>query len=194
MMRLKMIKQRKFHPQEGVRGLQEAFYDHHYAMASTKARRTEGEGQDVQKNAAIQQADVMEPVNSEEMGKVEPLRSQMFSMKKFTAEGEFHKVKAWRVANGNEQDSGLYPNKSSPTEVALSILSCLTVVTYNNSYRMAKIDVKWTFIQTEMEGPPVYIKCNKKLAKLIMEVLLGLQKYVQKDGVLYCRLLKALYG
>jgi hypothetical protein len=165
MTRLKMIKQRKFHPQEGVHGLQEAFYDHHYAMASTKARRTEGEGQDVQKNAAIQQADVMEielfhvdlqalqPLNSEEMGEVEPLRSQMFSMKKFTTEGEFHKVKAWRVANGNEQDSSLYPNKSSPTEVALSILSCLTMVTYNNSYRMAKIDVKC--IQTEMEGPPV---------------------------------------
>jgi hypothetical protein len=50
----------------------------------------------------------------------------------------------------------------------------------------------------EMEGPPVYIKCNKCLMKLIVKVLLGLQKglqnYAQKDGVLYCRLLKALYG
>ena len=65
---------------------------------------------------------------------------------------------------------------------------------YNNSYKMAKIDVKGAFIQTEMEGPPVYIKCDKRLTKLIVEVLPGLRKYMHKDGVLYCRLLKALYG
>ncbi len=38
---------------------------------------------------------------------------------------------------------------------------------------------------------PRLIKCDKCLMKLIVEVLLGLRKYVQKDGVLYCRLLKA---
>jgi len=45
-----------------------------------------------------------------------------------------------------------------------------------------------------MEGPPVFIKCDKRLTKLIVEVLPGLRKYMHKDGVLYCRLLKALYG
>jgi hypothetical protein len=98
------------------------------------------------------------------------------------------------VANGNKQDPSLYPDKSSPTVTVHSILSYLTMAAYNNSYKMANIDVKGAFIQTEMEGPPVYIKCDKRLMKLIVEVLLGLKKYMQKDGVLYCRLLKALHG
>jgi hypothetical protein len=67
-------------------------------------------------------------------------------VEKFATEGEFDKVKARMVANGNEQDPSLYPDKSSPTVMVHSILSCLTVAAYNNSYNMAKIDVKGAFI------------------------------------------------
>ena len=45
-----------------------------------------------------------------------------------------------------------------------------------------------------MEGPPLYICCDKELTPLIVEQLPGLKKYVTSDGKLYCRLLKALYG
>jgi hypothetical protein len=102
----------------------------------------------------------------------------MFSVEKFTMEGEFDKVKARMVANGSEQDPSLYPDKSSPTVAVHFILSCLTMGAYNNSYKMAKIYIKGAFIQMEMEGPPVYIKCDKRLMKLIVEVLPGLQMYV----------------
>ncbi len=70
----------------------------------------------------------------------------MFSVEKFAMEGEFDKVKAQMVANGNKQDPSLYTNKSSPTVMVHSILSCLTVAAYNNSYEMAKVDVKGAFI------------------------------------------------
>lgn len=39
-----------------------------------------------------------------------------------------------------------------------------------NGYKMAKVDVKGALIQTEMEGPPIHIKCNKRLMKLTAEV------------------------
>jgi hypothetical protein len=84
----------------------------------------------------------LQPVQPEEMGGFEPLQSHMFSGKRFTVEGEFDKVKARMVANGNEQDPSQYPDKSSPTVAVRSILSCLTMVAYLNSYKMAKIDVK----------------------------------------------------
>jgi len=45
-----------------------------------------------------------------------------------------------------------------------------------------------------MVGPPVYIKCDPGLTKLIVDVLPAIKKYVTSEGVLYCRLLKALYG
>jgi len=60
--------------------------------------------------------------------------------------------------------------------------------------QICKIDIKGAFIQTEMEGPPVYVRCDKNLTKLIIQVLPAIKKYVTATGTLYCRLLKALYG
>ena len=40
----------------------------------------------------------------------------------------------------------------------------------------------------------MYMRCNKELTRLIVEVYPDLKKFVSKAGYLYCRLLKALYG
>ena len=96
--------------------------------------------------------------------------------------------------HGNEQDPLLFPNKSSSTVAIHSILSCLTVAAYTGVQEAAKIDVKGAFIQTPMEGPPVYMRCDKNLTKLIVEVYPQFKKYVSKDGYLYNRLKKALCG
>jgi hypothetical protein len=45
-----------------------------------------------------------------------------------------------------------------------------------------------------MEGPPVYMRCNPDLTRLIVEIYPELKQYVTKRGYLYCKLLKALYG
>ena len=100
--------------------------------------------------------------------------SHLFTVEKFLANGEHDKCKSRLVLHGNEQDPLLFPNKSSPTVAIHSILSCLTVA--------AKIDVKGAFIQTPMEGPPVYMRCDKNLTKLIVEVYPQFKKYVSKDG------------
>ena len=73
-------------------------------------------------------------------------------------------------------------------------MSCLTVVACNPEYNVAKLDVKGAFIQTEMSGTPVYIKCTRQLRDLIVDLYPEYEKYVGRDGVLYCKLLKALYG
>jgi hypothetical protein len=59
---------------------------------------------------------------------------------------------------------------------------------------MVKIDVKGMFVQTEMVGPPVHIKCRKKVADLMLKRFPGLKRYIGDDGLLYLKLLKALYG
>ncbi len=61
-------------------------------------------------------------------------------------------------------------------------------------YIMAKIDVKGAFVQTEMVGPPVYIKCRKKVTDLMLKRFPRLKRYIGNDGLLYFKLLKALYG
>ncbi len=189
-----MKKRKRLLLHEGVPGLQEAFYDRVIMpWPAPRSRKMKNKMQQETRQSTID-IQALQPVHPEEMGENEALRSHMFSIEKFNAEGEFEKVRAWMVANGNEQDPSLYPDKSSPTVAIHLILSCLAVAAYNNSYKMAKIDVKGAFIQTKMEGPPVCIKYDRRLMKLIVKVLPGLKKYVQRDGVLYCRLLKALYG
>ena len=73
-------------------------------------------------------------------------------------------------------------------------MACLAIATANGIKEVGKIDVKGAFIQTEMKGPPLYIRCEKDLTKLIVKQLPGIAKYVMADGKLYCRLLKDLYG
>ena len=107
---------------------------------------------------------------------------------------EHDKFKSRLVFDGNEQDTELFPDRSSPTAALHSIMACLAVAASNGLTRIGKIDVKGAFIQTEMESPSVYVRIDKNLTCLIVELLPGIQKYVTKDGTLYCQLLKALYG
>jgi hypothetical protein len=57
-----------------------------------------------------------------------------------------------------------------------------------------KLDVKGAYIQTEMQGAAVFMRCNRWLTEWMVKTLPGLSKYVTKDGIMYCKLLKALYG
>ncbi len=59
-----------------------------------------------------------------------------------------------------------------------SIITALAVAACNPCIKAAKIDVKGDFIQTKMVSPPVFTKCRPKLTKLIIKLLLRLQKYV----------------
>ena len=118
----------------------------------------------------------------------------MFTVDKFLADGAFDKCKGHVVLHGNEQDPEMYLDRSSPTVAVHSIFACLTAAAHAGFKEVAKIDVKGAFIQTPMEGPPVYMRCNKDLTKLIVEVYPKMQKFVSTAGCLYCPLLKALYG
>jgi hypothetical protein len=93
------------------------------------------------------------------------------------------------VANGNEQDPEIYYDRSS------SIFTSLLVAAVNISYIITKIDVKGAFVQTKMKGTAdVYIEFRPSLTEQIIKVLPGLKKYIVVDGMLYCKLFKALYG
>jgi hypothetical protein len=68
------------------------------------------------------------------------------------------------------------------------------VVACNPQYKVAKLDVKGAFIQTEMSGTPVYVKCLGKLRDIILKVFPSMKRYLGSDRVLYGVLRKALYG
>jgi len=169
-------------------------------------RLHQGSHNDVRRNEGIKRAEIEEvlmcfvtlgallPVLKSELEGAVALSCHMFTIEKFLTNGEHDKFKTCIVAHGNEQDIILYPDCSSPTVSMQAIMACLAIAAYINNLKLAKIDVKGAFIQTEMKGRPVYIHCNKKLTQLITEVIPGIRRYVCQDETLYCRLLKALYG
>jgi hypothetical protein len=104
------------------------------------------------------------------------------------------KFKSQLVPHGNEQDTLLYPDRSSPTVGIHTIMMGVIIASCNTDYLVGKLDVKGAFIQTEMTGTPVYIKCVDTLRKLIVKTYPTLKAYVDDNGALYCKLKKALYG
>jgi hypothetical protein len=74
------------------------------------------------------------------------------------------------VLHGNEQDTSLYPDRSSPMVSVHAILTCLLLAVCNPGYMLVKIDVNGAFIQTEIMGTPVYINCMRQLKDLILEL------------------------
>ncbi len=73
-------------------------------------------------------------------------------------------------------------------------MTCLVIGACNADCVIGKLDVKGAFIQTEMTGMPVYVQCRGKLKDLMVKILPNLKKNIGSDGMLYCRLRKALYG
>jgi hypothetical protein len=106
----------------------------------------------------------------------------------------FLNLKSRLVLHGNEQETSLYPDRLPPTVFVQAIITCLALEACNTAYMLGKINVKGAFIQTEMSGRPVYIQCTRQLKDLILDLYPEYSKYIGKDGVLYCKLLKSLCG
>jgi hypothetical protein len=117
---------------------------------------------------------------------LKPLGCHLFTVQKYDASGGHDKYKSRLVSHGNEQDTSLYPDRSSPTVSVHAIMTCLAIAACNATYTMGKIDVKGAFIQTEMSGTPVYIKCGGNLKKQILGIYPAFSKYVGPDGLMPC--------
>jgi hypothetical protein len=76
----------------------------------------------------------------------EVLRSFIFLVEKFLANGDFDKVKGRIVANGAQQSRELYPNWSSPTVGIHSIMTCLIMAAQLDDYILSKVDVKGAYL------------------------------------------------
>jgi hypothetical protein len=88
----------------------------------------------------------------------------------------------------------MFPNKSSPTVVTHSVFTVLGLVTAMKWLIAMNIDIKGAFLQTPMTGAPIYMRLDPKLTKFAINFFPYMTKMVEKDGCLYTRMLKAIYG
>jgi hypothetical protein len=134
-------------------------------------------------------------VNKVDIAKgAEVLNSHMFVVEKQHANGEYDKTKGRLVADGRDQDPSMFPNKSLLTVAIHSVFMVLGLVAALKWLIVIKIDIKGAFLQTLMTGEPIYMRLDSKLTKFAINLFLDMEKMADKDGCLYTRMLKAIYG
>ena len=89
------------------------------------------------------------------------LKSHMFVVAKHLASGEFDKMKARLVADGRDQEPGLYPDKSSPTVAIHSVFTVLGLMAEKPWRVTVKIGIKGALVQTPMKGESTYMRLDK---------------------------------
>jgi hypothetical protein len=122
------------------------------------------------------------------------LKSHMFLVCKYLANGVFEKVKARLVSDGQDQDVNLYLDKSLPMVALQSVFTVLGLGAMKTWRKIIKIDLKGAFVQTPMKGQPTYMKLDPKITKYAVELYTEYSNYVEGDGCLYTVMLKVMYG
>ena len=122
------------------------------------------------------------------------LKSHIFMVEKYLANGSFYKMKARLVANGRDQDAEMYPDKSSPMVAVHSVFTALGLASGKPWQIVIKIDIKGAFVQTPMKGEPVYMKIDRKISQYVINMFPESANMLEDDECLYTLLLKAMYG
>ena len=143
------------------------------------------------------QKSVWTPVRTESLTEKERsgiIRSSMFLKEKFLANGEFEKLKARLVADGNMQDRTLYEDLSAPKASTCSVFGVLAIAAKQGRCT-AVIDIGGAFLQAKMTGEvAVYMRLDRLMTAMLTQLDASYESYVDKKGRLTVRLDRALYG
>jgi hypothetical protein len=128
------------------------------------------------------------------------IRSSMFITKKHDAKGIFQKWKARLVAGGDGQEKSLYENVSSPTVAHESVTMMLAAAAITGEH-IATADVTGAYLECDLDpSDEVIMKLDDKLVEILMDIgddgkgNTDIREYRDSNGVVYVKLLKALYG
>ena len=114
-----------------------------------------------------EELNALKPLKTEPPGAV-VLESHMFVNRKHSATGEYEKTKARFIAEGGGQDAKLYPDKLSPTLATHILWFVLAMYAGLSGYLMSKVDVKGAFLETHMEGAPVYMRVRRNIVTYLL--------------------------
>ena len=125
------------------------------------------------------------------------IRYSMFLKEKFTASGEYDKLKARLVAGGNQQDKELYENlcRISPTAYTTSALSMTAIAACE--VRLAIVmDIGGVFFNADITSTciKVYMQLNRVLTNMLVQIDPKDAHCVEDRDTFVVLLDKALYG
>ena len=101
------------------------------------------------------------------------IRCLMFLKEKFTASGEYEKLKARLVAGGDQQDKGLYEDLclSSPTASTTSVLAIAAIAACEGR-SVTVMDIGGAFLNADITstGIKVHMRLNRVLTDLLVKI------------------------
>eukprot|EP01042_Synura_sphagnicola_P036291 gene36291-biopygen592 len=142
--------------------------------------------------------EVFHPVYLRDMSR-EQIRNiiccSMFLKEKYRPDGSFERVKARLVAEGHQQDKTVYADKISSPTVATSSVFMIAIIAAGERREVATVDIPGAYLHADMPSNcVVYMRLNKYLSNLIIQLNCDYANYMTDDGTVIVRLDKGLYG
>jgi len=118
----------------------------------------------------------------------------MFLKDKFKANGAFDKTKARMVAGGNHQDADLVGDTFAPTVNPISVFTQLQI-TVAKQHLLSAYDIKGAFLLSRVKDDKfIYLMIPPDIAAHWIRNYPERMKYVERNGCMYVRLNKYMYG
>lgn len=118
----------------------------------------------------------------------------MFLKEKFDARGEFIKLKSRLVVGGNRQDRSLYGDVSSPTVATKNTYMIAQLAAAENRH-IAVIDFIGAYLNVTFdEDTVIHVRLEPDLAVILCMLYPEYKPFCTKNGSLFLKLRKALYG
>jgi hypothetical protein len=180
----------------------ESFKSYRLTVSAALEKSYAGASEAIRKEfAQLVEKEVWEPVTHESLrgsDRSKIIRSSIFMKEKFFADGMFEKWKARFVAGGNNQSvehlKSIYKSLTSPTVALESVMLALGVAAAEN-HDIATVDVTGAFLECSLKDDDlVIVEVSAKVAKLLIETSPNYKRFLSKDGKIFLKLKKALYG
>jgi len=149
---------------------------------------------------AMEEKNVFTPINHGSLTQSQrkkAIRSFMFLKEKFKADGSFDKLKSRLTANGKTQDRDevyrVFGETSSPTISNSSLMSLLTTAKAEDRH-IATVDTKNAYLHADLTGSDLVVLLDRSVTKEYEKIRNDIKGMKTREGELYCKLNRALYG
>ena len=137
--------------------------------------------------------EVFIPINYQKLAKnVKPISSFIFMKKKLDQQGNLIKWKARLVAGGNHQIRLVEENYSSPTPNIQSIF-LIALLAAKEKRHVSTFDIGGAYLHAEM-NKDIFMRLDSKVSKIIIQKFPYYKNFLQPNGTIIVKLLRALYG
>ena len=121
------------------------------------------------------------------------INSILLLKEKINADGTFNKMKARFVANGARQDKNIYDCISSPTASIPALFAVIAIAASENR-AIGSADITGAYLHAKMDNSLVYVKISNNIVNILKQINNNYNNYINKNGDIYVKLQRALYG